>query len=339
MMKKFFLKAIIFLIGIVILTQTLAYVTGTIALDNNARVLQVDQKSVTQLLNATQPVEAIAIGNSHTQAIDFTVLGYNGHRLARSGRDIFEIKYYLDGLLPKLPDVKIVFITVSYFTFQRDNAVSAEVRIRRIHTYATIPSWRYIDGDFSNFLVGKLHPIFPVTEIAREDAWEGVAYGIVGDDDNPIEQTIIEQANNHCADKGYEYIATHADLRAAQHIQYAAEMTTNHTDLPLDVYQAMVDIIQDLQQRDIRLIFFTPPYFSGYTEFYRENDPEAIGLMQQNMRSLQHEYKIEYYDFSSDQAFAPNYQMFIDSDHINPCGAKQFSTKLKQILMSNEKAN
>jgi hypothetical protein len=158
-MKKFIIKTALFCFGLIILVQLLAYIANAMAPDNNALTLQGDQQAVKNLLASSQQIEAIAIGNSHARAIDFEALGYNGFRLARSGRDIFETKYYLEGLLPHLPQVKTVFITVSYFTFQRDNAVLDDVRIRRVHTYAAVPSWRFYKGDFASFVVGKINPI------------------------------------------------------------------------------------------------------------------------------------------------------------------------------------
>ncbi len=333
-MQKFIIKSTLFCLGLLILVQVLAYIANILAPDNNAITLKSDQQAVKNLLNSSQQIEALAIGNSHAYAINFEALGYNGYRLARSGRDIFEIKYYLEGLLPRLPHVKTVFITVSYFTFQRDNALSDEVRIRRTHTYAAVPLWRFFKGDFANFVMAKIHPIFPVIDITREDSWEGVFRAIISQNSEDAKKT--QPAGEHleyrCADRGYDYIMAHADLRARGYIQSTTNMALQRPDIHLDTYNTMVDIIQQLQARNVRVIFVTPPYFYAYTKIYQENAPESISLMEQNMQTLQQDYGIKYYNFSLDEDFTLNHRAFSDSDHLNRCSAKEFSKKFKQII-------
>ncbi len=332
-MAKFILKATIFLLGLLVLVQSLACISRSLAPDNNAITLHSDKQAVETLLASAQQLQAVAIGNSHAQAIDFDTLAYNGYTLARSGRDFFEIKYYLDALQPKLPKVKTVFITVSYFSFQRDNAVSDESRVRRIHTYAVIPAWYPLKGDFANFVIGKTHPIFPVMDIAREDNWQGVFKTGVAPDTSPNEIDLMKVG---CVDQGYQYINAHAQLRAIQHIRQSADMAGNHPNLQADTYQTIVEVIQQLQKQNVRIVFFTPPYFYTYTQTYQANAPVAITSMEQNMQKLRQAYGVEYYDFSTDSEFVNQHQLFTDSDHLNRCGARLFSVKLKQAMAGAE---
>ncbi len=171
-------------------------------------------------------------------------------------------------------------------------------------------------------------------DIAREDTWEGVFEVIVGKDSKKTKPT-DQNLEHGCADKGYNYIMAPADLRALQHIQYTTDMALQHADIDLDTYSAMVNIIQQLQERNVRVIFVTPPYFYAYTKAYQSNAPESISLMEQNMQKLQQDYHIEYYNFSMDKNFTLNHRIFTDSDHLNPCSAKNFSRKFKQIIAEN----
>ena len=336
-MQKFVLKVVIFLLGILFLVQVLAYFTENFVPDNNAGILLGDRQSLENLLEQAPQVEALAIGNSHSQVIDFEALSYNGYKLPRSGRDFFEIRYYLEGLIPKLPKVNTVLIPVSYFSFLRDNAVVEEVRIRRIHTYIVVPSWRYIDNDFENFAIGKSHPLFPLTSVARDDSWQGVFNIRFFNNSNSLESVDITGETEHpCQGRELQYLNAHARLRADQHIKYATQMKANHPDLEQDTYKTLTKIIEYLQARDIRVIFFTPPYFEAYTSAYQASDPEAIIMMQKNMQRLQQKYGVEYYNFATDKAFVSDPNNFTDSDHLSSCMAKQFSAELKRLMVANE---
>lgn len=331
MMKKLLIKLFIFLMVIVLSTHLLNYASGLVAVSNNARFLEEDKHLLAQLLSSKESVTALAIGNSHTQAIDFEAFDYTGFRVARAGRDMFEIKAYLEFLLPQLSNVEVVFIPVSYFTFQRDNAASSDVRIRRIHTYTTLPTWHYVEGDFSNFLIGKLHPVFPITNITRSDSWEAVAYALyIGTWTAQAQDSLLD--HDTCQNRGHHYLNAHAQLRAPQHIRYANEMMHNHPNLEQDVYEVMSQIINQLKQNNIRVIFFTPPYLKTYTDTYQDQDLQAITDMRQMMHDLAHTHNIEYYGFSADQNFIHSETLFADSDHLNPCGAAQFSKKLQKAL-------
>ncbi len=93
----------------------------------------------------------------------------------------------------------------------------------------------------------------------------------------------------------------------------------------------MEDIIHLLRQHNVRVVFFTPPYYEAYTRYYIEQDPNSISEFRTNIKRLQNEYGIEYYDYSIDERFAQDYRLFKDSDHLNHCGKQLFT----QILMEN----
>ena len=330
------IKAILFLLGGLMLVHALAYIANSIDPNGNVRYLLNDQKHVKQLLSQAQHLESIAIGNSHTGAINFEVLGYDGYKLARPDGDFFEIKYQLENLIPRTPAVKTVFVNVSYFSFLDDNTASDDVEFRRTDIYTVIPSWRFIEGDFENFIIGKSHLIFPVRSILKKDNWEEIFYiTILGK--IPEEDQFIEIAADDCRHMTTEALIDNIkSIRIAKYKRLTTEMAANNPDLDADIYETIVELIQYLHTQDIRVIFFTPPYSEAYTEYYQSVDPGAIALMKQNMQSLQQEYDVEYYDFSIDEEFKSDIRLFADGDHLNGCGAKLFSAKFKRILADNE---
>lgn len=327
-----FHSACFVLVGIVIV-HLLAYVANTFAPDGNTRFLQFDRKHVAQILRSSQKIEALAVGNSHAGALNLKALGYDtGYRFPRPDADLFEVQYYLEDLMPKLPRVEVVFIPISYFAFHEDNAASEEVTIRRSHMYATLSTWRFLEGDLVRFIDGKTRTVFPIMSIVRADNWEEVVYAMMGQ--QPEEEDFIEVAEDDCTSLDDDTMAASIANRVEKHTRITAEVGVKNPDVTSDTYKTVIEIHRYLQDRGVRAVFFTPPYFKGYTEHYQATDPETIALMRQAMVALQREYGIEYYDFSTDEDFVFDKTLFRDSDHLNGCGAKLFSEKFRQILMN-----
>ena len=77
---------------------------------------------IKQLLSKADSVEALAVGNSHSCALDFNAMRINGYRVALGGNDIFEAEYQIKSLVPLLPSLKTVFFNISYFSLYMDNS-------------------------------------------------------------------------------------------------------------------------------------------------------------------------------------------------------------------------
>lgn len=76
-----------------------------------------------QLSGKANRIEALSLGSSHARALDFGALDLEGYTVWQPGQDIFEIEYQVKALAPRLPNLKTVFISVSYYTLKKDNSV------------------------------------------------------------------------------------------------------------------------------------------------------------------------------------------------------------------------
>lgn len=211
------------------------------------------------------------------------------------------------------------------------------MEIRREY-YAAIPSLRFIRGDLEELLISKLSPII------RKDHWKEIFSAIV------FAQTY---RNNQSTD-WYTYLEvdeygqgmselffTHKpreelirftrEHRVPRHLYLQALMTKHRQSLSDKAYDSLVSTIEFLQERDIRIVFFTPPYFHTYTELF---DRETIELMKHRMQLLKNRFGVEYYDDSENPNFIFDHTLFFDSDHMNKDGAKLFSQELKRKLSS-----
>jgi hypothetical protein len=332
---KFFVRSAVFLfIGLLIL-QGLAYVAKSEAPDGTSTFLRIDQEHVRQVLENRASVEAIVLGSSHGDDIEFSNTRYHGYSLARAWGDFFETQYYLKYLVPKLDRLKIVFIPVGYFSFDWDNAQVDKLVIRRNQVYTIIPSWTVIPGDFKNFFIGRGSQLFPFQTILRQDNWQGVFYGLIT---GKAENNVIQLRDENCTYMDEKQLSEFSIQRAKEQIQFAKQVRLARPTIRKDTYEVIVEIIEFLQSDNIRIVFFTPPYYSAYNKYYQENDYESIAAMRDLMVKLQQEFGITYYDFSADDRFVSDYKLYKDSDHLNLCGKRLFSQILDKALDENSDA-
>src|SRR5690606_13631683 len=146
----------------------------------------------------------------------------------------------------------------SYFSFLSDNTASDEVKIRRAHMYASLPSWKFLEGDVFNLLIGKSHAYFPVLRLVREDHWEAVFYTLSGDP--PEEKGFIEVEAGDCSFLTEEQIKASVENRVAKYMRLTQAMQAQRPDLAEENYANLVAIHKLLKEEDRRLVFFTPPY-------------------------------------------------------------------------------
>ncbi len=315
------------------LLHGLAFVADRTAPGGTTLFLQNDQRHVDQVLQAPEPLEALAIGNSHNAAFNLRVLGHPGHAFTRADSDYFETDFLLRELImPRQPTIQTVYIPVSYFSFHWDSAAAAETRVRRWHMYAVLPTWRFRPGDFGNFAAGKSQRLFPIQSVVRADHWQAVFAAWLGAGPEPVP---VEIAEDDCRFLAPDGLTAQVQARAERTTRLLAEMAASHPTVAADTYQALANSLVYLQARGVRVVLVTPPYYETYNEFYSANAPEMLAVMRANVRSLQAAYGIAYYDFSADTDFTFDHQLFADADHLNGCGAQQFSEKLKQALAGN----
>jgi hypothetical protein len=325
------IRAFIFVFVGWLLVLGLAALAENVSPDGSTTFLLIDQMHVNDVLSNRNDVEAMVLGSSHGDDIDFSTLNYRGYTLARAWGDLFETEYYLKYLVPKLPSLKVVFIPVSYFTFSWDNASVEKLDIRRTQMYTVIPAFSYIQGDIRNFLLGRAESLFPIRRVLREDNWSGVFNALRrGETHHGTFQELVENCDAIPEDK----LDMMSSGRVADTIRSIQEIKANRPEIHEDTYRKAADITRYLQERGIRVVFFTPPYYSKYTQSFMQANPETIAIMEESMDRLRTEYGVEYYDHSRDEAFVNDFLNFKDSDHLNLCGKMMFSRVLLQKLSS-----
>jgi hypothetical protein len=336
-MWKFFAKASAFLMGIGLLFN----ISGTLA-DRIAPLedWRIEHQQRVESLQAKQDViEAVTLGNSHSDSLDYSILGIEGQSLAFAAADLFEIEKYAMYLDDELPNLKTVFIAVSYYSFSWDNAAFEPYRTRRIRYYSMVPVWSPIRGDVSNYLLGKLESYTHVMSEVRSDNWLGVWVNL--ERNVPLENTsrydgvLTTSAWGICPHYTAEQLETHALRTATRNVSDAVRMADVHPWLEQEAYNALARTIEGLQSKGIRAILFTPTYYEKYNEYYIEDGSSIIEDMRAMIDRLHQTYQVEYYDYSRDGEIVIHPELFYNSDHLGECGMKVFSAKLLRAMNDN----
>lgn len=331
MRRVVILKTSAFLAIAILLLHGLARLAEQWAPDGTLFFLQVDDSNVKTLLRHAHEAEAIALGSSHGDDVDFSEMDYRGYQLSRAWGDIFETQYYLDYFVPRLPNLKVVLIAMSYFSFDWDNAASQRLNVRREQLYRAVGAWSPIPGDTALFVRAKATELVPVKSILREDNWQQIVYALLSGE-RP--ESALETLTDDCSPLTVEDLTRHAEIRAGEQIQMASDIAQTHQHVRMDTFKTLAETVRELQEKEIRVVLFTPPYYEAYTRVYQEEDPETIAFMKDRLAFLQRTYDVEYYDFSQDARFVGDHTLFKDSDHLNSCGRELFSRMLNDQLLT-----
>lgn len=300
---------------------------------------------VRQLMAKANSIEAITVGHSQGKAIDFRVMELNGYHLRAAGADMFETYYVLRHAVPILPNLKIVFIPVALCSLQYKRHSIKEWRLRNNGYYAAITSpalreVRLMRGRKADKLIIRIH------DLVRQDHWSRVSKSAY----HKLLQT-RENSMALCADTEiqvdeygsiryyesmpYDSLVIEAEALSDKILRRIQDTVQECPDVEKDIYEVMVSIVDFLRERNIRPIFYTPPYTDLYIKKSFEKFPDSIELMTQNMERLKSKGGLEYYDFSQDYEFIETYEYFRDANHLNAYGAEKFSRKLWNVLIEN----
>jgi hypothetical protein len=323
-------------VGLGILLNALGYMANRVA-PLSVYYERAEQDYI-NLIQHKDNIQAISLGNSHSEAIDFAVLDVEGQTLARAGADLFEVERYTAAIVDSLPTLRTVFITLSYYSFSRDNATLDNMKILRIELYTMLPIWRPIAKDGGNVVLGKLHEISRLMNVARPDHWHDIIYSETGfntlfDDVPEFDVASAEAHQEHCPHLTLNELESHAQEVAGKNVISSREMANLHQGLEEDAFEALAETIERLQRKGIKVILYTPPYYEAYTAHFTDQGSDIIEHMQQAVKRLQEKYQIDYYDFSTDRDLITRSDLFVNSDHVNDCGRKAFSERLLRAMV------
>jgi hypothetical protein len=278
---------------------------------------------------AAEELRCLSVGNSHSMSIDMEALGVPGYHVWSLGGDVFEVEAQLAQLLPRLPVLETVLMPLSYGSFHRDNGACDDPDRGMVRSlfYAKPPSYGMLPGDFSNYFKGRMR-----AGLVHEDHGRGLFFGLQRWwNDLPLYQPQypdVLSTDGRIMDlsagpRSHEALVKGAaEIVLPRHHRLQENMLGNNPDMAEDATACVERIIERLRAAELRIIFYTPPYYPAYTEGF---DSATRQSMERIVLGLQRDHGIEYHDFSRDEAFMEHPEWFANCDHLNVEGARRFS--------------
>lgn len=271
-----------------------------------------DRKRIQEVLQNCDKVEVLVVGGSNAAAIKIDKSEYFGYNLFVNGRDFAEIYYTLNFLIPKLPKLKYVFITLNYFTLYRDNlSISQGLADSRVVMYYSTPSWTFIPGDFTNFLLGKFFPFI------KENHWQSIIKSLLNFNDwrarkhQETNKNVLKPDSTKIYTKVYKYSVYEKGIAIR-----------NNPQVKQYNFSLILNLVKKLNERNINCIFFSTPYYFLYSRFFNNYDKKELRYY---LQKLSKEYKFCYLDFSMDPEYIYDPNLFQDEDHLTESASQTFS--------------
>lgn len=245
------------------------------------------------------------LGSSHG-ACDFsydkiTEKGYTCFNFANTSQSYNYDYAVLKEFGPYMTDGSVLFIPVSYFSFNNEviNSTEAEAMSVRYYHFLSpenIPDYNpYID-----VITNKL-PILS----AGKDILQLL----------PDLNTILTA---HAANEG---IDLEAFSRRAQE-RYSRHFENKDDYFLTERIENLYDIISYCNEHNITPVLITTPF----TNYYNDLVPPAfLQEFYATINKITHDTCVSYYDYSHDERFLNNLERFSDCDHLNEAGAAYFT--------------
>ncbi|TVP48696.1 MAG: hypothetical protein EA350_03050 [Gemmatimonadales bacterium] len=268
------------------------------------------------VVSAPDSVRVLVIGNSHAGAIDPDDLDRGSVALPFPWNDLAEAEHQVRTLVPRLPELRVALVAVSFFTFHwaNDDLESESLLDSRERFHAVSPGWGTVEGDLESLLRGKSY------WIVRPDHWLGVASGLAselgGGSDDAGDDGFRDEVRPDSA------LARHAGERVTTTVRRKREMIAQNPDLPRENHERLVGIIDELQGAGVCVVLFTPPYHWRYLELY-EAAP-SLAEMRALTSGLSDSLGVPWLDYSH-HPMSREPIWFADSDHLNIHGDSHFT--------------
>ena len=271
-----------------------------------------------------QSASDLVIGNSHSMAINFSAMGLVGHNGYKAGADIRQTINHYYKLEKSLPSLVRVWIPVAPVYLFRDKTYpnlgrhekTASIFLDKLSS--TNENLAYIWRKISNFWsYGKIQIRRLKNSLLKAAPDKEMKLIVEG---APASREILE----------VDEVVQLAEATALRHLENSSLQNTAN-------FKRLERFSEYLRQKDITLIFFTPPYTSEYynhpllAEFRSYYKTRLTQIVEKHSNT-------HYFDFH-DLYQRDSYIYFHDDDHLNLSGAKAFSKILQKAVSDKLELN
>lgn len=314
-MKRFLTKILAFVLIITSITAVMNFVY-IIKLD------KADADNTKKFQSIPSSIKICNFGSSHglcgfnyedVNEISCFNFGLSSQMLSYDKR-LFD--YYESNIL----EGAVVFIPVSYFSFfGNDERMGDWFAEKNKRYYRILPNEMIKDYDintdiFVNYLpalsasalpasVNFIRVMLGKSEDTNGETWSGVPWSAVASD-----------------------IDIQADAEAA----YERHCVTDKFDkdgnriINREEVEALKGLIEACYNNNLTPVLVTTPFLHEYTDEIKRNDPDLYKEFYTIVDSIIDGTGVVYYDYGFDDRFQENYNWFVNCDHLNKEGARQF---------------
>jgi hypothetical protein len=255
--------------------------------------------------------EVLAMGSSHAYyGIQARLLSPSAFNASYVAQDVYYDSRIVLNYLPRAKNLKLVILTISYFTFEtRLEDYSEGWRASYYYRYWGIPR---ADGGFkaSDYSLIALYGI-PQTRTFWFNGFTSDSKDQIGKDGSKVD---------------FVAAATTPDAGGAVAAKLQDEIM--NPKYAVDNMRYIEEMIQALRARRIDVVFVTTPATRSYYEGMR---PDLYGVMQDRVQYLCRKYGLLYFNYLKDRRF--DNEDFFDSNHLDTRGAEKFSRFLSDEVV------
>ena len=264
-----------------------------------------DIAKFTMLGRQYQEVDVGNLGSSHG-AYDFsydkiTDRGYTCFNFANTSQSYNYDYAVLKEYGHYMKDDSVLFIPVSYFSFNNELTNSTEAEAMSVRYYHFLSPQNIPDYDLYVDIVTTRLPILSA-----------------GEDILQLFPNLNAVLTAHAANEGIdvEEFARRAQERYSRHFD-------NKEDYFLDErIENLYEIIDYCKENNITPVLITTPFSKYYVDLVSQ---DFLQEFQTTVNTIANDTGVNYYDYSHDERFYENLEYFSDSDHLNETGAAYFT--------------
>ena len=259
-----------------------------------------DLWNLRMLGNQIEDVEIANVGSSHGAYED----GYSCFNFGNVSQtydyDLALLKEYGD----YLEDGCVVFIPISYFSFNNETVNESEAQALSVKYYHCLSPKNIPDYDLFTDIVTARFPILS----AGEDLLKLL----------PEKLTVHAQEDEGEAQMDEAAVAEFANRAAARFDRHF----NNKEDYFLPEREAqLLKLITYCKEHEFTPVLITTPFSVYYTDPVPE---DFLDRFHSTVNRIASDTGVNYYDYSHDDRFSENLILFSDSDHLNAEGANYF---------------
>jgi DltD protein len=264
------------------------------------------------LERSIERTQVLVLGSSHAYyGVKARMLGAPAFNAAYVAQDVYYDSRIVLKYLPRARNLRLVIVTVSYFTFEtRLEDYSEGWRASYYYRYWGIPR---ADGGFKieDYSLVALYGI-PQTRAFWLNGFAAESRDQMDEDGSKA-----------------DFLGPDPAVEAGGRISAKLQDDISNPKYVADNVRYLEEMLDALKAKGVDVVFVTTP---GVRSYYEALRPDLYGVMQEKVQYLCQKYGLSYYNYLKDPRFTDD--DFTDSNHLNTQGAEKLSRILRDEVVS-----